>query len=251
MDKKRIDFISVAKQTVESIYKGKPLRFHTNESACILPDSYKNDDTGRMTRCPALPPGGGCDIEHRGYKLVASASNVGVVTGSYFTVKLEKSGRRRTDLFLITLAMSVSPVGVSISHLHISRGSEERFYLLDDISERRFRVHESEILYLEAGHNHILWHCERIRIETMGSFKKVEGTLSEEFIRIHRSFIVNRRHACVIARCYVELDNGERLQIPVKKYCEVKRRLLERCVPQWDAAAGGDMAQTDSKEESV
>lgn len=246
MDKKEADFIRAAKQTVEWIYKGKPLRFYKSNPACIFPDSYKNGDTGRTGLCPAAP--GVCDIAHREYKLVASANNIAVVTGSYFTVRPEKSGGRRKDPFLVTLVMNVSPVGTSIVHVHISRASGERFYLLDDISEQRFRVHESEILYLEAGHNHILWHCDRIRIETMGSFKKVESTLSEEFIRIHRSFIVNRRHASAIARCYVELDNGERLQIPVKKYCEVKRRLLERRAPQWDAAAGGDKAQTEIAE---
>lgn len=98
--------------------------------------------------------------------------------------------------------------------------------ILKDTRERVFNLHEQEILYLEAGHNHVFWHCENFTIETTGSMKKAEQCLSDVFFKIQRSYIINKEHISKMARCYVEMDNGEKLSVPVKKYCKVKQSLF-------------------------
>ncbi|MBQ2803046.1 MAG: LytTR family transcriptional regulator DNA-binding domain-containing protein, partial [Lachnospiraceae bacterium] len=95
------------------------------------------------------------------------------------------------------------------------------------IRERVFMIEEDELLYLEACHNHIIWHCKYFVVESVGSLKKLEEELSGSFVRIQRSYIVNKKHVRKIARCYAEMDNKEIIQIPVKKYCNIKNTILK------------------------
>lgn len=65
-------------------------------------------------------------------------------------------------------------------------------------------------------------------MEVSGTLLNTESRLPDTFVRIHKSFIVNSLHVERINRCYAELSNGERLQIPVKKYTDVRRKLIVR-----------------------
>lgn len=225
MEARNTDFIKVAQQTVEAFYQGKFLPHCEDELECIVPASYRSCVQSHMDTSPQMLSRGTCDIIHNKYKLMLLTSNAIVVSGSYFVVKKKKSGRRTKELLYVTVVMRAASSGIKVAHMHISNAVGGEFYQLSDVSDRQYRIHESEILYLEASHNHILWHCESVKAETVGCFKETEKTLSDEFVRIHRGFIVNRKHISKIARCYVELDNGEILQIPVKRYCEVKKQL--------------------------
>lgn len=213
---KRQDLIKIAKQIVEFIYQGRHLPFSENDMTYIFPFSFPADIRDRgEARFAALPEGGG-GIEHREYRQLSKTDDTAVVAGRYAVMGMQ---------FFVTVILNISAEKVRIIHVHISSIKEERFYHVRDVNARQFRLRESEIFYLEARHNHVLWNCENVQLETVGSFKETEKSLSEEFVRIHRGFIVNRQRVCKIARCYAELDNGKTLQIPVKKYMEVKKAL--------------------------
>lgn len=217
--------IKVAQQIVEFIYQGKCLPLYEGDMVCICPLPYENGRKGRRSAHPMKPHKDICDIVHDDYRMMYRNDKVAIISGRYSTVQQEETGQRMKQWFYITVVLEVSLSGLKIPHIHISNGDEETIYQLIDSQERQFRIHESEVLYLEAGHNHVIWHCDTIQVETRGTLKDVEKAVSGEFVRIHRSFIVNRNHIRQIARCYVVLDNGEILQIPVKKYCDVKKKL--------------------------
>lgn len=225
MGKDTGDFVKVAQRIVEFIYQGKQLPIYDDCMACVYPVSYRNRTESRAGMLPILMGKDVCDIIHGTYSLLFKSGRAVIMAGQYSTVTRKKDRAKRREQFNITMALDIGPTEVRIVHIHISRGNEDRFYQLRDVNERMFRMHESEICYLEAGHNRVLWHCGELEVQTMGSLQETEKTLSGEFVRIHRSFIVNRNCVIKIGRCYVELDNGEVLPVPVKRYCEVRRNL--------------------------
>lgn len=225
MGEKTKNFIKVAQQVVEFIYQGKRLPFYEGNMACICPLPYRNSSAGRRSTHTMKPPKGICGIFHDDYRVMYKAEKTVVVAGRYCVTRQEGTEQILKEWFYISMIFEVLPTGIKIPHIHISDGDEERIYRLKDSLERQFHIHESEILYLEAGHNYVSWHCEDITVEVKGSLKDAEQEVSGEFVRIHRSFLVNRNRIQKIARCYVLLDNEEILQIPVKRYCEVKKRL--------------------------
>lgn len=225
MGKRASKLIKVAQQVVEFIYQGKKLPVYEGDMVCICPLSYRNAEENRRGAYPLNVKRNIDDIVHDDYQMMYGSEKVAVIAGRYSTIQKEETGQVLKEWFYITLVLEVTLNGLKIPHIHISNGDEERVYHLKDSMERQFRIHESEVLYLEAGHNYVVWHCDTVRVEVRGSLKDAEQAVSEEFVRIHRSFIVNKNHIRRIGRCYVVLDNDEILQIPVKKYCEVKEKL--------------------------
>ncbi|MCM1046243.1 MAG: LytTR family transcriptional regulator [Candidatus Gastranaerophilales bacterium] len=228
MGKDTNDFVKVAQRIVEFIYQGKQLPVYEGCMACVYPVSYKNSIESRAGTLPIPMVKDGCDIIHGTYSMLFKSGRAVIMAGQYATVTQKKGRARQRECFNITMALDIAPAEVRIVHIHISRGNEGRFYQLRDVNERLFRMHESQICYIEAGHNRVLWHCGEQEVQTVGSLQDTEKTLSEEFVRIHRSFIVNRNCVLKIGRCYVELDNGEVLPVPVKRYCEVRRNLQKK-----------------------
>ncbi len=225
MGKRKNNFTTMARRIVEFIYQGKALPLQEDGMACISPVACGDGRECRIGRSPIRPRADVGGIVHGEYRLIFQSGSAAVIAGRYGVLTRGERVGAPKEWFNISIVLDLSMERLQIAHLHISPGEVGRVYRLRGRDERSYQVPESEILYLEASHNHVLWHCDGIQIETAGSFRDAEVSLSEEFVRIHRSFIVNRRHIRRIDRCYVEVTSGEILQIPVKKYCEVKRRL--------------------------
>lgn len=90
--------------------------------------------------------------------------------------------------------------------------------------ETRF-VWEDEIIYIEVMQDHLYWNCRLDVLETTGTLSKLEETLSDFFVRIHRSYMVNKNHVRRIQKYEVNMDNGDVLQIPQRKYLIIKKKL--------------------------
>lgn len=114
---------------------------------------------------------------------------------------------------------------LKLTMLHISE-EQGKVFRLTDVVEHTYFLGEGQILYLESGHNRVFWHTQRETVEVPGTLLHTEGRLPDTFVRIHKCFIVNSLHVERISRCYAELSNGERLQIPVKRYTDVRRKLI-------------------------
>lgn len=90
---------------------------------------------------------------------------------------------------------------------------------------------EESVLYLKCDYKFIRVECEQIRfIEghneylkvhlvsgdpflTHMTFKQISESLPRNFIQIHRSFIVNMKHAAAVERALITLDDGTRLPV--------------------------------------
>lgn len=55
--------------------------------------------------------------------------------------------------------------------------------------------------------------------------KDVEEKLSDRFIKVHRSYIVNRIKVKEIKRCSAVMENGDEIPIPYKKFVSIRAML--------------------------
>ena len=108
----------------------------------------------------------------------------------------------------------------------LNQFSSSKEYKIQSVSNEIYMVNENDIYYVEALGDHMLWHVNGKVLESINTLKDIEKKVSKNFIRIHRSFIVNRAHIASIQRCFVTLENGEKLPIPYKKYVQIKNNIL-------------------------
>ena len=90
-------------------------------------------------------------------------------------------------------------------------------------------IDEKKLLYAEAYQGRVIWHLETGRnIESVDTLEHIQNEfLTEDFVKIHRSYIVNKLHVLKIERCKVQMKNGDILPIPCKKYTMVRQKLTD------------------------
>jgi DNA-binding LytR/AlgR family response regulator len=78
----------------------------------------------------------------------------------------------------------------------ICMSSEEKIKFIDiSVDRQKVRIPIDQIVYIEAVGNYIKVHLRERFLVTYSSIQKIQSTLpSSEFVRIHRSFIVNMNH---------------------------------------------------------
>lgn len=89
-------------------------------------------------------------------------------------------------------------------------------------------IWEKQICYIEALQSRSYIHCLHKTIAVRTSMQRIGELLSEQFIQIHRSFIVNADAVEAIRRYEVKLSDGTCLPVPEKKYRAVKEQILMR-----------------------
>lgn len=226
---KKGEFIRITKEIVELFYRSSDFyqsKYYTEKTICIISDINLEDRrrySGERKGTDRKTVG---RILHREYAVVVETEETAVVVGKYCILYKGSIGETKDTLYNVSLTLRCMKDGVKAEVLHISRESKQHIHKLRDVQKREYLIEEGCVLYLEAGHNRVRWHCKNGIVETVNTLKEIEQGLSGCFVRIHRGFIVNRQHISKVCRCYVELDNGEMLQIPVKKYVSVKERLF-------------------------
>lgn len=223
MEKETGELKEASMQLVELFCQRKNLslsKYYEKGMECIvpyLPDSDTEEEKGV------------CSVLHQNYYMVMQTSLAAIISGGFYRVKKLKNGKEEKEKMNVTLVFQTDRGRkIKVRHMHISTDATElRKYKIRDIREQIFFLPEMEVLYLESRHNHVVWHCRKLNVEVRGSLKEAELMLSETFLRIHRGFIINRKHVYRVSRCYAEMDNSDVIQIPVKKYCEIKEKLLE------------------------
>lgn len=162
-------------------------------------------------------------IEHIQYYIHKLSFNEIIVTGIYCIHKtvdknIKKYYFNYTIVFSDGLACYIQIFGNNIPI---------KIHKVVSITESVYLVQESEILYIEAVNGHIIWHCINTTIESTDSLKNIEIRLSNNFVKVHRSYIVNKKMITSIQRCSVSMTNGDFVPIPYKKYVNIKKQLLE------------------------
>ena len=99
-------------------------------------------------------------------------------------------------------------------------------YLILKSSHKTHKVHYQDITHIEGLKEYVIYHTTNGKIIVLQSLKKLEETLpQDQFIRIHRSYIVNIAYAKSLAGNELAVNE---LVLPVgKTYLEeVKRRIF-------------------------
>ncbi len=213
---KQEKILNTAKQIVELYYSPKSFTKYMSKDLIIIGNNIHRGE-----------PRQSFQVVHKHYRITLQSGDIVTVVGTF---RLLQSGggegeQTKERMCVTSLVLNCTEDEIKVMMLHISEKGSDKKYRLEDAREHCYIMDELDVFYLEAGHNRTRWHCREEIIETAGTLKCTERSLSDSFVRIHRGFIVNRLHVRKIGRCYVELDNGEMLQIPVKKYTAVKEQL--------------------------
>lgn len=104
--------------------------------------------------------------------------------------------------------------------------STQRTYLFFNVDKKKVKVYFDEILYIESLRDYILIVTKGRTITTKFKLSDIEDLLTNNnFLRIHRSFIVSKNKINAFTATDVEIDNK---QIPIgRSYKELVIRALE------------------------
>lgn len=132
-------------------------------------------------------------LEYNGYFIHKTLSNHIIITGIYCIHKsVDKSIKKYyfdyTIVFSDGLACYIEIIG---------NNPLTKIHKVVSVTEAVYNMEEDEILYIEAVCGHIIWHCQGAVIESLGSLKNIGSKMSEDFIRVHRSYMVNKKYTKV------------------------------------------------------
>ncbi len=127
-----------------------------------------------------------------------------------------------------------------IKHVHLSNfipDTENAPYELETTkSVDKIVVHDedgvthfilaAEILYVEACDKRIYINCTRSTITAKMSISEFRKIMGDDFVMVHRSFVVNINHVCEIKKYCVVMSNHTNIPVPVKKYKQVKEEIM-------------------------
>lgn len=232
MDVSTGELLKAATRTVELFYQEKDsvmARYFENGMECITPHlKSRNKKPEEIEAFRKIVSKSVCGIIHKDYRVVMRTKMAAIIAGSCCIVVTSDSGKKLKEPVQVTLVLQTNGnKEVILRHIHISPDAEEKRFCIKDTRERLIFLNEEDVIYLESGHNHVIWHCRTGRVETAGTLGNTEKMLPPSFLRIQRGFIINRNHVSRVSRCFAEMDNGDVIQIPVKKYCEMKSRMQE------------------------
>ncbi|MBQ8896849.1 MAG: response regulator transcription factor [Clostridia bacterium] len=91
-----------------------------------------------------------------------------------------------------------------------------------------FRIPLSDILFIESDRMHSVIHTVREVYRTRKGISQIEPLLSENFFRVHRSFIVNLSHVSKITKTEATLSSGDAVPIARGNYDTVYSELIKR-----------------------
>lgn len=150
-----------------------------------------------------------------------SADNI-VVTGLY-RVDSKGDSELRQNTFAYTVVMAARlVVFVQLNE----KSTLPKIHKIVAVNEAVYHLDETVLIYIESLKDHIIWHYGDKSVESIDTLKRLEKELSEDFIRVHRSYIVNKRKVFSIQRCSITMENGDTIPIPYKKYVEVRKKFI-------------------------
>ena len=99
--------------------------------------------------------------------------------------------------------------------------------ILLQVDGQQLKVTLSSIKYLEAMSHTLCIYTTHGKYETRMPISKVEALLGEDFIKCHRSFIVNLKYVSLMSKTEVTLDSGEKLPLSRSSYKEVNQAFIK------------------------
>ncbi|MCM1538161.1 MAG: LytTR family DNA-binding domain-containing protein [bacterium] len=107
-----------------------------------------------------------------------------------------------------------------------ARGAEEESLTIRS-KARTEKVYLSEIVYLEVFNRKVTLHKMQEQMEFYGRLKEFEERLDADFVRCHRSYVVNLRYVRRYNGTEVVLENGDSVLMAKTKYAGFVRRYMD------------------------
>lgn len=193
-----------------------------------------------------------CEILQKEYRVVAHSDDIYVVAGRMKIGGPQGTNEKLSTVQRITFIWKIEDGRFWLLHFHISNPIEpqeksEYFlksagngtfeYVKQVFSQKRrliaFGRHDQtyvlcnqDIVYIEAENTNSVIHCLNRDILSRESISALEKRLGDDFIKTHRSFIVNSNYITGIKRYQLAVSRGIELPIPEKKYREIKEKVL-------------------------
>lgn len=101
-------------------------------------------------------------------------------------------------------------------------------YVIISCEGETVKLHEPDILYVEAFLHYISIHTPHREYKIKESISSFEKRLSDDFFRIHRSYLVSLKAVTRISRADVTLEGGALLPLARGKYDAINRAFIER-----------------------
>lgn len=126
-----------------------------------------------------------------------------------------KAVNKLNDIMLIGKTAAVSPVSESHSGNYLTIRADRKFY----------KVHFDNIYFIEGQQAYVTFNMKDRKITALMSMKELEENLpNEQFIRIHKSFIVSRKYINSLEGNQIDI-NGQKLPVG-KNYRDQVQKLF-------------------------
>ena len=109
----------------------------------------------------------------------------------------------------------------AVSHLNQS----EKYLVLQNNGEMS-RIAASSIFYVEVFSHSCVLHIKDENLEYKIPISKLEAELGDNFIRVHRSYLVNLEHISQITKTEIKLENAISVPLSRRKYNEVNMAFI-------------------------
>lgn len=167
----------------------------------------------------------GARVRHQEYHVQTIADQICMVSGMFCIEPGQDAGTIAGTPYEVLVCMCNGMA--ECVHVHGAR-SARVLCRVRGVHEEVYFLEVAEVLYIESSHNNVVWHCRGYEVESRDSLKRLEQCLPEDFMRIHRGYIVNVGQIYSIRGNEVRMVNGDVLAIPARNGAEVRRSLLSR-----------------------
>ncbi len=188
-------------------------------------------------------------IEVVRYTVVFLDINMAVMDGIKVAEKI-RAASREVFIVFVTAYVSYALAGYRLDAVrYLLKGSENFQSTVNEcmdaimdkmnysVAKRKFEFKEGtkevsldRLLYIESNLHKLEFHIMEDNLNTYTMYEKLsvlEDKLeSDDFIRIHQSYLVNIKHIKNVVRYQVVLTNGVKLAIPRARYTYVKEQFI-------------------------
>lgn len=224
------DIISLSQKIIKQLYTENPFYIlsyasqsivwvDTTNFACLTGYYQLQNFLQKFEPVPT------CIIQHLQYHLLPLDSGSVIVTGQYRLIH-KTTARKRTDrTYQISIVWAYGELQPQLMYLHISaampRLKDSPTLLFSGRGSEMYRLAVDDIIYIEAENIHCKLHGILKTYHLNHSISQIEQQLPEQFLRVHRSYIINRTYVTRIYRYAAELCYQYSIPIPEKKYMKV------------------------------
>lgn len=114
--------------------------------------------------------------------------------------------------YLLRKPLNKEKMNKAISKAIKELENEEKFIFVKHLNET-IKLKQKDILYIESDGRKVNIYLESKKISTYAKLSSLEEELSHEFLRVHKSFIINLRHVSVYKVNKILLDNEKEIAI--------------------------------------